>query len=235
MPAKALLFDVGYTLQDDGMLFEKSLEHAGKWLKAKGAISSAEKFRKAYLHFDARMHSYKYSHVFGEEDIMRRALKKLGADTKPAKGAVEEWRAFQKARFKPNRKFRKALVWARMEGFRTAIVSNDRSERMNALLQVHGVRPFLNAVIVSEEAGTEKPKKKIFELALRKLRVKPHNAVMFGDSPVADGAAKRLGIKWVKVKKFDRGALWEKGKKFSPDQEIPEISRESLQRVLAGL
>ncbi len=235
MKAKALLFDVGFTLQDDGKFFEKSLKHTAEWLKKQGAISSIQRFKKAYLFFDKKMHSYKYSHVFGETDIMKKALKKIKADSRIAKEAVKEWRSYQKALFKANRKFRKALVWAKMEGIKTAIVSNDRIERMNALLRVHGVRPFLNAVIVSEEAKTEKPKKKIFEIALKKLKAPAKKTVMFGDNPIADGAAKKLGIKWVKVKKFDRKALWEKGKAFKPDAEINEISKESIEKVLKKL
>jgi len=235
MEAKALLFDVGFTLQDDGKLFEKSFEHTAEWLKKRGIIKSKAKFKKSYLYWDKRMHHYKYSHVFGEVDVMEKALKKAGVNEKAAGMAVREWRSFQKSKDRPNRKFRKALVWARMEGYKTAIVSNDCSERMNAILEVYGVKPFLNAVIVSEEVKTEKPHRKMFTLALKKLKVPAKKAVMFGDNPIADGAIKALGAKWVKVKKFDRGADWEKGKPFKPDAEIWEITRESVEKVLGKL
>lgn len=235
MPIKALLFDVGFTLQNDGKIFTQCIDFTGKWLKRKKAIHSIQEFRETYLKADAKMHSPVYSHVFGELDVIKAVLKKMNADTLLAEKAIQRWHSFQKKLFKPNKEFKQALELAKNSGFKTAIVSNDRAERLNAIIDKYSVRKLLDAIIVSEALGVEKPNPKIFKAALKKLKVKPSEAIMFGDNPASDGACKKLGIKWVKVKKFDRGKYWEKGRTFKPDFEIWEVNKKSIERILKAL
>ena len=58
-----------------------------------------------------------------------------------------------------------------------------------------GLSNFIDFMVSSEETGMEKPSRVMFELALKKLNVRPENAAYFGDSLERDieGAAK-VGI-----------------------------------------
>jgi HAD superfamily hydrolase (TIGR01549 family) len=49
-----------------------------------------------------------------------------------------------------------------------------------------GINQFFNAVLVSDEVGWRKPQPKIFNEALKRLKVSPHETVYVGDSPLED-------------------------------------------------
>lgn len=53
---------------------------------------------------------------------------------------------------------------------------------------------YLDAVVLSYEEGLTKPDPVLFERTLARLGVGPHECVMIGDSPLADGGASRAGI-----------------------------------------
>ena len=59
----------------------------------------------------------------------------------------------------------------------------------------------INFIVTSEEAGIEKPNKKIFDLALEKINLKCDEAIMIGDNNLKDvKGAKDLGIRSYLVK-----------------------------------
>jgi putative hydrolase of the HAD superfamily len=63
-----------------------------------------------------------------------------------------------------------------------------------------GINKFFNAVLISEEVGWRKPHIKIFQEALKRLRVTAEEAVYVGDSPAEDiMGAKAAGMKTVFV------------------------------------
>ena len=45
---------------------------------------------------------------------------------------------------------------------------------------------LVNYLVTSEEVGAEKPNKKIFSIALKKINCKPRECIMIGDSPIKD-------------------------------------------------
>ena len=81
---------------------------------------------------------------------------------------------------------------------RVAIVSNNLVDEQREKLQFCGLSPYVDVLMVSEEAGVSKPDPRIFEMALSRLGVAASDAVMVGDSWLADvvGAA-RAGIRAV--------------------------------------
>jgi YjjG family noncanonical pyrimidine nucleotidase len=81
---------------------------------------------------------------------------------------------------------------------RIAIVTNNLAAEQRDKLAFCGLTPFVDALVVSQEAGSWKPDAAIFHLALERLGVTAASAVMFGDSWAADivGAA-RAGIRAV--------------------------------------
>jgi putative hydrolase of the HAD superfamily len=78
------------------------------------------------------------------------------------------------------------LVRLRENGYRSAIVSNGQIEDQRIKAEIIGVRHLVDGVYTSEEAGAAKPSRRLFELALRALRISPDASYMVGDSAEAD-------------------------------------------------
>lgn len=67
-----------------------------------------------------------------------------------------------------------------------ALVSNGKSPFQEMSFAALGIADLFDDVIVSDAVGYKKPDRKIFELACRRLKTEPANAVFVGDNPVAD-------------------------------------------------
>jgi putative hydrolase of the HAD superfamily len=74
---------------------------------------------------------------------------------------------------------------------RVGIVSNNLLEEQREKLRVCGLDGFIDALVVSEEAGAAKPDPAIFAIALERLGCAAADAVMVGDSWAADIAGAR--------------------------------------------
>ena len=80
-------------------------------------------------------------------------------------------------------------------------VSDMQSRFQIKKLQKLKVDHMIDYLVTSEEVGEEKPSKKIFEIALNKINLKPSEVIMIGDNDKKDIlGAKRLGIKTFKIK-----------------------------------
>jgi HAD superfamily hydrolase (TIGR01509 family) len=76
------------------------------------------------------------------------------------------------------------------------VVSNNLLDEQQAKLRTCGLEAFVDALVVSGEAGVSKPHRGIFDLALDRLQAKRGEAVMVGDSWSADIAgARAAGIR----------------------------------------
>lgn len=98
----------------------------------------------------------------------------------------------------------------------TADIQYKKIKKMN-------LAQYTNAIVTSEEAGIEKPDKKIFILALDKIKLSSDEVCVVGDSYEKDIlGAKNLGIKafWLndKNKKQDEGVI-----QFNNFKELSEI------------
>ena len=100
---------------------------------------------------------------------------------------------------------------------KVGLVSNfTYAPAIHASLRKLGISEFFDAIVVSEEIGWRKPHKRIFETALKRLRVGPAEAVFVGDSPTEDiHGARALGIRTVFVPShfFSVAELAEAGEK----------------------
>ncbi len=89
---------------------------------------------------------------------------------------------------------RSTLEALRSQGFRMGVISNathDLPDRLDRL----GLTPYFEAVTYSYEVGFEKPDRRIFETALRRLAVEAEDAVHVGDNYDADIlGARSVGI-----------------------------------------
>ncbi|GAA5575095.1 YjjG family noncanonical pyrimidine nucleotidase [Porphyromonas gingivalis] len=75
--------------------------------------------------------------------------------------------------------------------YKVYILSNGFREIQHAKLTNSGLAPYIDRVILSEDAGINKPNKKIFDFALVKAKARKTESIMIGDSWEADivGAA----------------------------------------------
>lgn len=89
-----------------------------------------------------------------------------------------------------------ALLTAVGERARIGVVSNNLLEEQRDKLRTCGLDEFVDALVVSEEAGVAKPDAAIFQIALDRLQSPAGESVMVGDSWAADVAgARAAGIR----------------------------------------
>ncbi|MFM9840894.1 MAG: YjjG family noncanonical pyrimidine nucleotidase [Cyclobacteriaceae bacterium] len=75
------------------------------------------------------------------------------------------------------------------------IITNGFSEIQGTKMESGGITNYFQSVVTSELAGHKKPSKEIFEFALNKNNLQPHEVVMIGDNLLTDmGGAKNALI-----------------------------------------
>ncbi len=205
MTTTALLLDVGNTL-----IYE-SPSRAGIYAAAatgRGAPVEEETMRELM----ARAHRelprvvdghYRYSDGWFAVFVERIFGGYLGLDAPSRAGLLEQ--LFE--RFEDPATFRlfpgavELLTWARRAGLAVGVVSN-WSARLPRLLEAIDLARHLDFVVCSAIERTEKPERRIFEIALEHAGATPAEAVHAGDHPVRDGAAANLGLEVVLVDHF---------------------------------
>jgi putative hydrolase of the HAD superfamily len=76
------------------------------------------------------------------------------------------------------------------------VVTNNVALEQRQKISACGFEPFLDVIVISEEAGVQKPDPRIFEIALSRLERAPEDAVMVGNAWETDIAgARAAGIR----------------------------------------
>lgn len=196
MKLKAVLFDLGGTLietPDISEILQKILE-------VKGILRSIEEISKAIEAADKRMGGYKDLPSLREEFWIKwntEILKTLGIqkDQKILSTWIfESWWDYAQARLYPE--VRKVLQRLREMGLKLGVVTNGLKSDADKLLPQVGLANAFDIVVVIDSVGKMKPDKDIFLHALKKLDIKPHEALFIGDRIEEDyNGAKNAGIK----------------------------------------
>ena len=123
-------------------------------------------------------------------DTLRELLASFGKDAEA--GWLDRYRAAQWAGHARDLELRpgvtETLSTLRARGLHVGMVSNIDEDQLKHLLEISGVRPYFDAILSSERAGSCKPNGAIFERALRSAGCAPHEALFVGDSRPADVA-----------------------------------------------
>jgi len=94
-----------------------------------------------------------------------------------------------------------ALRWCKANGLRVILVTNTLYRGDAEVLadwDRAGLRPLIDGVVSSHSVGRRKPHPLLFERALELAAVRPEEAVMIGDNPIADiRGAGALGLRTV--------------------------------------
>ena len=99
-----------------------------------------------------------------------------------------------------------ALRNARETGWTIGVVTNGTTAQQTLKIQKVGLERYVDAVVISEAAGVQKPDPQIFEIAAHRLGAELAGGWMVGDHPRADimgGRAAGLRTGWV-----SRGTPW---------------------------
>jgi len=212
---KAILFDLDNTLIDF-------------WKMKKAACKAAiEAMIKAGLKADKRKAWTLLNKLFNEYGIENQKifdifLERLTGtvDVKLLAAGVVAYRKVKELYIKPYANVASTLGLLKKRGLKLAIITD--APRFQAWSRLFGLKleNYFDFVIALEDTGQKKPSHLPFKVALRKLRMKPKEVIMVGDSIERDViGAKKLGMVTVLAKygQIEK----EKGK---ADYEINDIS-----------
>jgi len=174
----ALFFDYGGTLDADGVPWK---EHFEAVYRSLGVAVEQERFDRAFYDADDSLTDEgldRHSLTEMLDEQVGRVLANLGiGDAGLKTRVVEAFRGDTLRKIEENRP-----VLERLKGkYRLGVISNFYGN-LPALCEELGLGGLLDVVVDSRRIGHIKPSREIFEHALRGAGVKPHEAVMVGDS-----------------------------------------------------
>jgi putative hydrolase of the HAD superfamily len=181
---------------------ERPWPHLVAELGTRGVVVDDDRAREAMLAEMAyyRAHHDEASDLAGLRDLRRRcaAVVQDVLGTPLAPGEVEE-ALLAAIRFRAYPEVPAVLAALRERGARLAVVSNwDVS--LHDVLERTGLRPLLDAVVISAELGAAKPDPAIFRAALDRVGAVAGDALHVGDSLEADvEGARAAGVEAVLV------------------------------------
>jgi len=199
---KAFVFDIGDCIEPSTKFEIENLEY----LRRKYNLPKS--FVKFYLQMD-KYHELHMFHAQGEPKIMQKTLNKLKLNYNVKKLSEEMqasyWiklkRYFTKEKL--GREFIRVINFLRNNNYKTAVLSDNSFQAKRRYLNLwKKVGLKFDAFVVSAEVGVEKPSKKIFQTVLKRLKIKPKNAVYFGNNLKRDATAKNYGWDFVWIYGF---------------------------------
>jgi HAD superfamily hydrolase (TIGR01549 family) len=177
---KAVLFDV------DGTLVDSNDAHARAWVKA-------------FADFDVTV---EFAHV-------RRCIGMGGDKLMPeVSGLQEDSPLGEKIGKRRSEIFKKELLPAIQSfedaarvvaavkdlGLTVVAASSAKKDELDALLEIAGAKPLMDAATSSDDAEESKPDPDIIQAALTRAKASPADAIMIGDTPYDVEAARRAGV-----------------------------------------
>src|SRR5919201_4409000 len=183
---RAILFDLDDTLFDHHAASRSALRRVHASSPAAERVSF-EIFEQHHIRYLEEMHIEVLAGRVGLDDArrerFRRVFAALGLEVRPEEAAAAA--AAYRAGYLDERRPMDGAVelLAALAGcVRIGIVSNNLVDEQREKLQVCGLTPFVDALVVSEEVGVLKPDPRIFQAALTRLAVDRGAAIMVGDS-----------------------------------------------------
>ena len=221
-----MLFDIDDTLFDTATLVKMARMNAVKAMIESGLpIRDVQRGYRSLLTI-VKKYGANYDHHFD------RLLEDLGCahDPKIIAAGIVAYHDTKLAYLKPDPDLIPTLIALRDNGCKIGIVSNGRSVKQWEKIIRLGLQNFFHVVVISEEAGFEKPDSKIFKVALKKLNVKANEAVYVGDTLETDiFGANKSGLISVRLLKRKR-------RESQPDKAIrPKVTIRRISELLSLL
>jgi HAD superfamily hydrolase (TIGR01549 family) len=98
---------------------------------------------------------------------------------------------------RPFPKVRELLQKLREMGLRLVVASSASKDELDALLEIAGAKPYLEAQVDADDAGESKPDPDIVQAAVERLGLPARACVMVGDTPYDAQAAARAGVAFI--------------------------------------
>ena len=211
---KAILFDLDNTLIDFMTMKRNSCEAAISAMIDSGLNINKEKALKLLFKLYDQ-------HGLEEKTIFQnfRKPEKGEIDYRILANAIVAYRKVRTSYLQPYPHTDYVLIKLKSKGIKLAIVSDAPKLKAWVRLMSMKIGNFFDVVVAYEDTGKLKPHKSPFEVALKKLNLKPEQCLMVGDMPHRDIAgAKKLGMQTCFAKYGNQ-----KAKKTKADYEIRDI------------
>jgi HAD superfamily hydrolase (TIGR01509 family) len=183
---RAVLFDMGGTLvhPDWERLAQVASAGAGR---AFVADELGRKFKEMMCAVDAALQrgeppaedtkkrNWVFRRVYRALDIDDATCESLSVQIDATHAERHLWSA-------PDAEAARVLASLKESGLRIAVISNTEDGRLEELLDLVGLKSHFDFFIDSYIVGRRKPDAAIFQLALARLEIEPHEAVYVGDS-----------------------------------------------------
>lgn len=217
---RGVVFDLDHTLFDRYATLRAILPEARSRFSLAEGITD-EKLTEAWIAADRRYVHFGWPKMFGE-------LAKTGVFADPAP-APNELGAFLRDTFSrvavPFPDARPVLCELRRRGLRLAVITNGKSALQRKKLEMIGLTDLFDEILVSEEAGVEKPDPAIFRVMERRLGLPADELCYVGDNEVNDVKGARAAG-WLPVWIRTTGS-WE-----FPEIPVPRYCVDTLRELL---
>ncbi|AMQ17943.1 TIGR02253 family HAD-type hydrolase [Thermococcus peptonophilus] len=225
---KAVLFDLDDTLVDTTKLAELARKNAVENMVRHGLPVD---FNTAYNELLELINEYGSN--FGRHfDYLLRRLD-LPQNPKWVAAGVIAYHNTKFAYLRSVKNSRRVLLELKREGYKVAVVTDgDPIKQWEKILRLE-LDEYFDEVFISDYLGVKKPHPKIFLKALKKLDVKPEEAVMVGDRLYSDiYGAKNVGMVTVW---FRYGKYRDKEMEYVEYADFTIERLEDLLKIIRGL
>jgi len=192
---KAILLDVGGVLA----LGESSERKRGKFIPSGVHLNMAKKLNISIDQYLDSIDSTYVSAITGklsEKKVIETLSKNFGISSKKLKRLYLD---SYKKNFKQNKELFKELFKLKKRGYKIAILSDQWFLSKEALMPDKFYRNF-DEVIVSCDVGIRKPNKEIYQLAVKRLNLSPHEILFVDNQKWNILPAKKLGMNTILFK-----------------------------------
>ena len=190
-PIKGVIFDLDNTLLDFMKMKEVAVKSAIRGMIEAGLeIDEIESFKDIISIYEE--FGWENQKVF---DVF--LTKSIGyVDNKFLAAGIVAYRRAREANLLAYPNVNRTLVNLTKLGIKLAVVSDAPSREAWMRIYYLNLYHFFDAVITFDDSGERKPSSTPFEMALKKLKLKPQDSLMIGDWPDRDVVgAKQLGMR----------------------------------------
>jgi len=227
---KAVLFDLDNTLYDYDKPHEKALKQTYKVLK-KYIDFSFSKFLKLFNISKEEIHKELSGTASAHNRVLyfQRLIEKTHNTVEPKIILnLEEtyWDSFLK-----NMQIKKEVIPVfkkiKKAGLKIVVVTDLTAHIQLRKIEKLKISNYVDFLVTSEEAGSEKPHSIMFLLALNKIKILPKDAIMVGDNTVTDiEGANSIGLDTILLKNTN------KIKRYKEDYRNPNYIIKKIAEIL---
>jgi putative hydrolase of the HAD superfamily len=184
---KAIIFDWGGVLIDNPV--DGIISYCANLLNVETKL-----LKKTYSQYETIFQKGQIS----EKDLWKKICIKLNIKNPVAKSL---WKTAVKQVFKDRAEIYNLILCLKKQGYKIALLSNTEKPTMEYFFE-QGYEKYFDQTIFSCIEHAVKPEKKIYNIALNKLKVNAYETIFIDDKPEYVKAAKIVGINGIVFKTY---------------------------------